>query len=84
MLFHQLSMYPRNVNTLQAIVEDLRSLPAAKLELAADFVQRLKRTTEEERSIILARTAGALSTEEAAELEKVIAEGCEMIDERGW
>ena len=69
---------------LENIVEDLGSLPPAKLEVAADFVQRLKRISQEERQAILARTAGALSPEEADELERVIEEGCEKIDEHGW
>ena len=63
---------------------DLKSLPPAKLEAAADFVQRLRRINEEEREAILTRTAGALSPEEADELNRVIEEGCEKIDESGW
>lgn len=35
------------MNPLEAIVEDLRSLPPAKLAAAADFVYRLKRIGEE-------------------------------------
>lgn len=72
------------MSPLENIVEDLKSLPPAKLEVAADFVQRLKRISQEERQAILARTAGALSPEEADELERVIEEGCEKIDEHGW
>jgi hypothetical protein len=77
-------MYPVSVSPLEAIVEDLRSLPPAKLQVAADFVQRLKRANQAERQLILARTAAALSPEEADELERVIREGCEPIDEHGW
>ena len=58
------------MSPLENIVEDLKSLPPAKLEVAADFVQRLKRISQEERQAILARTAGALSPEEADELEQ--------------
>lgn len=47
-------------------------------------MHRLKRISEEERQAILARTAGALSPEEADELNRVIEEGCEKIDESGW
>lgn len=72
------------MSPLENIVEDLKSLPPARLEVAADFVQRLKRISEEERQAILTRTAGALSPEEADELERVIEEGCEKIDEHGW
>jgi hypothetical protein len=72
------------VSPIENIVEDLKSLPPARLEVAADFVQRLKRISQEERQAILTRTAGALSAEEADELERVIEEGCEKIDEHGW
>ena len=72
------------MSRLEAIVEDLKSLSPAKLEAAANFVHRLKQISEEERQAILARTAGALSPEEADELNRVIEEGCERIDESGW
>jgi DNA-directed RNA polymerase specialized sigma24 family protein len=72
------------VSSLENIVEDLKVLPPARLEVAADFVHRLKRISEEERQAIFTRTAGILSPEEAAEMERVIDEGCEKIDERGW
>jgi hypothetical protein len=54
------------------------------LFLTADFVHRLSRISEEACQAIFARTAGALSPVEADELERVIEEGCEKIDERGW
>jgi hypothetical protein len=72
------------VSHLEAIVEDLRSLPPGKLELAADCIQRLKRISQEERQAVLARTAGSLSPEEAQTMEKAIDEGCERVDEHGW
>lgn len=72
------------MSPLDSIFEDLKALPPARLEVAADFVHRRKRISEEERQAILARTAGALSPEEADELERVIEEGCEKIDEHGW
>jgi hypothetical protein len=43
--------------------------------VASDFVHRLKRIGEEERPAIFIRTAGALSPEEAGELERVIEDG---------
>jgi len=52
--------------------------------VAADFVHRLKRISDEERQAVFTRTAGVLSAEEADELERVIEEGCERIDEPGW
>ena len=72
------------MSPLENIVADLKALPPASLQVAADFVQRLKRISLEERQAILTRTAGALSPEEADELERVIEEGCEKIDEHGW
>lgn len=77
-------MYLEVVSPLENIVEDLKSLPPARLEVAAGLLHRLKRISEEERQAILARTAGALAPEEAGELERVIEEGCEKIDEHGW
>lgn len=72
------------MSSIESIVEDLKALPPARLEVAADFVQRLKRIGEDERLAILTRTARALSAEEADELERVIEEGCEKVDEQGW
>jgi hypothetical protein len=72
------------VGSLENIVEDLKVLPPARLEVAADFVHRLKRISEEERQSIFTRTAGAISPEEADDLERAIDEGCEKIDEHGW
>ncbi len=72
------------MSTLETIVEDLKSLPPGKLQLAADFIQRLKQISQEERQAILARTAGSLSRETADEMEKAIEEGCERVDEHGW
>ena len=77
-------MYLVRVSRLEAIVEDLKSLPPAQLEAAADIVHRLKRISEEERHAILSRTSGALSPEAADEMSRVIEEGCERIDESGW
>jgi len=72
------------VSPFENIVEDLKSLPPPKLQMAADFIQRLKGVSQEERQAALARTFGCLSPEEADELEKVIEEGCEQINEHGW
>jgi len=72
------------VSPLENIVEDLKSLPPPKLKMAADYIQRLKDTSQEERQAALARTFGCLSPEEADQMEKVIEEGCEQINEHGW
>ena len=73
-----------DVSHLEAIVEDLKSLPPGKLEAAADFIHRLKRTSQEDRADVLARAFGCLSPQEADELDRVIEEGCERINEPAW
>lgn len=72
------------MSLLESIVEDLKTLPPARLEVAADFIHRLKRLSQDQCKAILARTAGALSPAEADELNRIIEEGCEKIDEHGW
>jgi hypothetical protein len=67
---------------LDAIIEDLKTLPPSNLERAADYIHRLARIGEQERRSILERTAGSLTRQEADELERIIAEGCERIDDR--
>ena len=77
-------MYLGVVSPLENIVEDLKTLQPARLEVAADFVHRLKRISEEERQALLALTCGSLSPEDADAMEKAIEEGCEQINEHGW
>jgi hypothetical protein len=77
-------VYLEVVSPIENIVEDLKSLPPARLEVAADFVHRLKRISQAEREAALARTFGCLSPEEADEMERVIEEGCEQVNEHGW
>jgi hypothetical protein len=69
---------------LDYIFEDLKALPPDGLEMAANFIRRLKPISEAEREAALARTFGCLSPEEADELERVIEERCEQVNERGW
>jgi hypothetical protein len=66
-----------------AVIEDWKALPPAHLDRAADYIQRLKRITDQERNAIIDRTAGSLTREEADEWERIIAEGCEQLDEHG-
>lgn len=72
------------MSPLDNIVEDLRSLPPDRLEMAASFIRRLKPLSQEAREAALARTFGCLSPEEADEMERIIEEGCEQINERAW
>lgn len=77
-------MYFEGVSPLENIVEDLKTLPPDRLEMAASYIRRLKPISQTEREAALARTFGCLSPEEADELERVIEEGCEQINERAW
>ncbi len=67
---------------LDAVIQDLKALPPSNLERAADYIRRLKLITDQERNAIIDRTAGSLTGEEADELERIIAEGCEQLHER--
>jgi hypothetical protein len=73
-----------DVSPLENIVEDLKTLPPGRLEVAAAFVHRLSRISEEERHAVLAQTFGSLSAEDAEAMERAIEEGCEQINEHGW
>ena len=70
------------VSPLENIVEDLKTLPPDRLEMAANFIRLLKPGSQVEREAAIARTFGCLSPEEADEMERVIEEGCEQVDER--
>jgi hypothetical protein len=72
------------MSNIEPIVEELKTLPAAKLAEAADYIHRLKETSATERRAALGKTAGALTAEEADELARVIEEGCEQVDAREW
>ena len=72
------------MSSIEEVYEDLRTLTPDNLEVAADFVHRLAWLSEQERRAIFIRTAGALSSTEADELEQAIESGCEKIDKPGW
>jgi len=69
---------------IEAIFEELRTLPPDGLERAADYIHRLHYASRLERKAALRRTAGSLTDEEADELARNIEEGCENVDERDW
>ncbi len=79
-----MAVYLEVVSPLDHIVEDLKTLPPDRLEMAASYIRRLKPISQAEREAALARTFGCLSPEEADEMERVIEEGCEQINERAW
>ena len=72
------------MSSLEAIVEELKTLPPSQLAQAADLIHRLKTITQAERQAILERTFGSLTEEEATEMERVLEQACEQIDERDW
>ena len=72
------------MSTLETIVEELRTLPAPKLEEATALIHRLKETGRVEHLAILRETAGVWSGPEGEAIEKAIEEGCEKIDAREW
>ena len=78
------AVYLEVVSPLESIVEDLKTLPPDRLEMAASYIRRLKPASQAEREAALARTFGCLSPQEADEMERVIEEGCEQINEHGW
>lgn len=72
------------MSKLEAIVEELKTLPPNRLESAADYIHKLKMISDAERIAIIDRTSGSLTPEEGDELARIIEEGCEQIDERDW
>lgn len=72
------------MSTLEIIVEELKTLPPPKLEEAAGLIHGLREVARAERLAALERSAGILSDEEGAALERVIEEGCGKIDARDW
>lgn len=72
------------MSTLEAIIEELRTLPAPKLAEAASYVHRLRETSREEDLAILRETAGAWNGPDGEAIEKAIEEGCAKIDASGW
>jgi hypothetical protein len=69
---------------LEAIFEELKTLPPDRLEQAADYIHRLHADSRLERKAALRRAAGSLTNEEADELSRIIEEGCERVDECDW
>jgi hypothetical protein len=70
-------VYLEIVSRLETIVEDLKTLPPDRLEMAASYIRLLKPIGKEERDAALARTFGCLSQEDADAMLEAIEEGCE-------
>ena len=72
------------MSTLEATVEELKSLPPAKLQEAACYIHNLKVAGTELGRLALERAFGCLTPSEAEEMERAIASNCERIDAGGW
>jgi hypothetical protein len=62
------------VNRLEDLVKELETLTPEALDSVAAMVERLKNVDGERRYHLLERTSGALSTEEADQLEAAVQE----------
>lgn len=71
------------MSTLEMIVEELKSLPSEKLEVAAQYVHQLKEASFSERRSVLERLAGSWTAEEADAMEQTLKD-CRKIDPREW
>ncbi len=72
------------MSKLEAIIEDLKTLPPDRLDSAAAYIHKLKTIGHAERAAIIDRTSGSLTKEEGDELARIIEKGCEQVDERDW
>jgi hypothetical protein len=72
------------MSKLEAIVEELKSLPFDRLERGADYIHRLKTINRVERNEILRSTAGILAGARGQEFARNIDEGCGNVDELEW
>ena len=72
------------MSTLELTVEELKSLPPAKLDEAASYIRRLKLGSVEQRREALARSFGCLTPAEAEELGQAISANCEGVDASQW
>jgi hypothetical protein len=72
------------MSTLEMIVEELKTLPANKLDEAHTLIHNLREKSISERHAALDHAFGCLSEEEARQLEKAIKDNCERVDPREW
>ncbi|MDA1272556.1 MAG: hypothetical protein O2960_00685 [Verrucomicrobia bacterium] len=72
------------MSTLEATVEELKSLPPSKLAEAAGYIHRLASSDGNGSRTALERAFGCLTPSEAGEMERAIATNCERIDAGQW
>jgi hypothetical protein len=72
------------MSTFEATVEELKRLPPAKLEAAANYIHGLAAASVRERQLALEKSFGSLTPAEADEMERAIAANCERVDASQW
>ena len=72
------------MSTLEATVEELKSLPPAKLAEAAGYIHQLRVAGSQGGRLALERAFGCMTPSEAEEMEHTIAANCERIDASQW
>jgi hypothetical protein len=72
------------MSTLEATVAELKSLPPAKLKIAAAYIHKLKIADRPEAARALDRAFGCLTAAEADELAAAIEANCERVDASQW
>ena len=65
----------------EQLMQELEQAPDELIQIMLDFLQRIKATRA---THPLAKFAGILSDEEAAELQRVIATECRQLDVNEW
>ena len=71
------------MSLLETAVEELKTLPPHQLAVAVRFIHGLREVSPAERLAALERAGGALSTEEADAMERLLHD-CRQIDASEW
>jgi len=74
------------MTTALPFIDELRRMPADRLEEAADYIHALleeRRVRRERRERMIDETSGSLAGEEGEALEDALAE-CSTIDKNAW
>ena len=71
------------MTTALPFMDELRRLPADRLEEAADFIHTLLEERRLRRESMIDATAGSLTGEEGEALETALTE-CSTVDENAW
>ena len=71
------------MNAALPFIDELRRLPADRLEETADFIQTLLEERRLRREAMIDATSGSVAGEEGEALETALAE-CRTVDENAW